>query len=358
MSWRRSPRPRGTSSPCEPRLKPGHAIASLALTVAIAAALDAAAPAVEILTSIAAMPPHLAGKLREPYGCAQASTGEYVVLDRRGHSVFVINAGRTEMRQVLSIGQELGRLLEPGVLSLAGNDIFAIADGPGGYERIQYFGLDGTRVGGFYLPRRTGARYTVGSVMINGVSSMTFTGRTFLINQPQSGALISELSLEGNVVRSIGAFRKTGYESEPVLHAALNIGLPLADPSGGFYFVFQTGVPLLRRYDAAGTLLFERHIEGPQLDAAIQAIPTTWPTRPAGSASVPLVPTLVRTAAVDRSGRVWISLGEPFTYVYDRTGERIRTVQFRGAGVVEPTSFFFTPDNRILITPGCYEFAG
>ena len=31
-------------------------------------------------------------------------------------------------------------------------------DGPGGYERIQYFGLDGTRIGGFYLPRRIGAR--------------------------------------------------------------------------------------------------------------------------------------------------------------------------------------------------------
>ena len=192
--------------------------------------------------------------------------------------------------------------------------------------------------------------------MINGVSSMTFTGRTFLINQPQTGALISELNLEGNVVRSIGAFRKTGHESDPVLHAALNVGLPLADPAGGYFFVFQTGVPLLHKYDAAGTLLFERHIEGPELDASIQAIPTTWPQRPAGAASLPLVPALVRTAAVDRTGRVWISLRQPFTYVYDRTGEKVRTIQFKGAGVVEPTSFFFTPDNRVVITPGCYEF--
>ena len=66
---------------------------------------------VELLQSISAMPPHLAGKLREPFGCAQASNGEYVVLDRRGHSVFAINAARTDMRQVVSIGQELGRLL-------------------------------------------------------------------------------------------------------------------------------------------------------------------------------------------------------------------------------------------------------
>ncbi len=302
------------------------------------------------------MPPHLAGKLREPFGCAVASTGEYVVLDRRGHSVFAVNAARTDMRQVVSIGQELGKLLEPGVLSLAGNDIFAVADGPGGYERIQYFGLDGTRVGGFYLPRRIGTRFTVGAVMVNGVSSMTFTGRTFVINQPQTGALITELNLEGHVVRSIGAFRKTGHESDPVLHAALNVGLPIADPAGGFYFVFQTGVPMLRKYDAAGTLLFERHIEGPELDAAIQAIPTTWPARAPGATSLPLVPTSVRTAALDRQGRVWISLAEPFTYVYDRSGEKVRTIQFSGAGVVAPTSFFFTTDKRIVITPGCYEF--
>ena len=329
---------------------------ALTLCLALSAALSQ--HRVELLQSDSAMPPHLTGRLREPFGCAQASTGEYVVLDRRGHSVFAVNSARTDMRQVVSIGQELGKLLEPGVLSLAGNDIFAVADGPGGYERIQYFGLDGTRIGGFYLPRRTGARYTAGTVMINGISSMTFTGRTFVINQPQTGALITELNLEGHVVGSIGAFRKTGHESDPVLHAALNVGLPLADPAGGFYFVFQTGVPLLRKYDAAGTLLFERHIEGPELDASIQAIPTTWPARPASGSSLPLVPRLVRTAAVDRTGRVWISLGPPFTYVYDHAGEKVRTIQFKGAGVVEPTSFFFTRDDRILITPGCYEFAG
>jgi len=193
-------------------------------------------------------------------------------------------------------------------------------------------------------------------VMINGVSSMTFTGRTFLINQPQSGALMSEFDLDGNVVTSLGAFRKTGHEADPVLHAALNVGLPLAAPDGGYYFVFQTGVPALRKYDAAGKLLFERHLEGPELDASIQAMPTTWPPRPAGATSVPLVPALVKTAAIDPNGNIWISLSVPFTYVYDRTGEKIRTIQFRGAGIVAPTSFYFTRDRRILITPGCFEF--
>ena len=37
-------------------------------------------------------------------------------------------------------------------------------------------------------------------------------------------------------------------------------------------------------------------------------------------------------------------------------GEKIRTVQFRGAGVVAPSSLWFNEKGRILVTPGCYEF--
>ena len=46
----------------------------------------------------------------------------------------------------------------------------------------------------------------------------------------------------------------------------------------------------------------------------------------------------------------------PFTYVYDPTGEKIRTVTFSGAGQLAPTSLFFGNDGRLLITPGCYIF--
>jgi hypothetical protein len=31
-------------------------------------------------------------------------------------------------------------------------------------------------------------------------------------------------------------------------------------------------------------------------------------------------------------------------------------LQFRGAGIISPISFFFTRDRRIVITPGCYAF--
>jgi hypothetical protein len=98
-------------------------------------------------------------------------------------------------------------------------------------------------------------------------------------------------------------------------------------------------------------------VEGPELDDYLQALPARWPARRNDEGDVlPLVPPAVRAAAVDRQGRLWIALRSPVTFVYDRSGEKIRTVQFRGADTLSPSSLFFTKDGRILVTPGCYEF--
>ena len=47
----------------------------------------------------------------------------------------------------------------------------------------------------------------------------------------------------------------------------------------------------------------------------------------------------------------------PYTYVFDRDGDKIRTVQFRAAGIIAPTSLFFGANNRVLVAPGLYEFS-
>jgi len=194
-------------------------------------------------------------------------------------------------------------------------------------------------------------------MVLNGVGSIQFTGETVLLNQPETGVLVSELSLYGEPRRSFGTLRATGQEADQNVHLALNSGLPLIDPAGGFYFVFVSGVPMFRKYDAKGTLLFERHIEGPEVDEYLQSMPSRWPTRRNDDGDVlPLVPPAVRAAGVDRQGRLWISLMQPYTYVYDASGEKIRTVQFRGAAILSPSSLFFAKDGRVLVTPGCYEF--
>ena len=129
------------------------------------------------------------------------------------------------------------------------------------------------------------------------------------------------------------------------------------NPKGRFYFVFQAGAPIFRKYDQSGRLLFERHIEGPELDGVIRSLPTTWPRRRTDSGSeLPLILPTIRTAAVDPDGNLWVALNVPYTYMYDPDGEKLRTVQFRGAGILTPTSLFFASPSVLLVTPGCYEF--
>ncbi|MNC86697.1 hypothetical protein D3C83_23710 [compost metagenome] len=132
--------------------------------------------------------------------------------------------------------------------------------------------------------------------------------------------------------------------------------MPLVDPTGGFYYVFITGTPMFRKYDADGRLAFERYIQGRELDDYLAAQPNRWPRRRVEDREVPFVTPVIRAAAVDPRGRLWISLGVPYTYVYDLQGDKVRTVQFQAAGGVSPASLSFTPGGRLLVTPGCYEF--
>jgi hypothetical protein len=310
----------------------------------------------DVLRPVGGLPAHIAGRFQEPIGFAQTESGQYLVLDRRAHTVFAVDRAKRGVREVIQIGFEEGRVLGAGVLSVGADDIFAVADAPNGVERIQYFSLAGSLIGGFFLEPVRGPRLSFGPVVINGIGSMAFTGRTFLLNRPGSGALVSEYDLNGGIIRHMGALRPTAQEHDRAVHQALNAGLPLVDPTGGYYFVFQTGRPMFQKYTADGRLVFERHIEGSELDKAIVNLPTTWRARKDEPGVQPLVEPLVRAAAVDPKGRLWVSLMAPVTYVYDPNGEKIRTVVFDAPGLDSPSSLVFTPDGRLLVTPGCYEF--
>jgi hypothetical protein len=232
-----------------------------------------------------------------------------------------------------------------------------VADAPGGRERIQVFGPAGLRTGGFVLPGRAEGRVTIGSLVLSGVGVIAYTGRSVIMSQPETGWLISEYGLLGAPIRSVGQLRATGHENDRAVHLALNAGIPLPDLSdGGFYFVFLAGQPAFRKFDRNGRLIYERTIQGRELDDLVAAIPQKWPTRRVDDRELPLVVPSVRTAALDGAGRLWVSFLVPYTYVFDSGGEKISTVQFRAAGVVSPTSLSFSPAGRVLVTPGCFEF--
>jgi hypothetical protein len=310
---------------------------------------------VDILKSTNALPPHVAGLFRDPIGFKQTASGDYYVFDRRGHTVFHVGASGGDAQKLVQIGAEDGRLIEPSAFDVAVNGSFAVADAPNGRERVQIFDAAGVRSGGFLLPGRGAARVVLGSLALNGVGTLSFNGRTLLMSHPESGWLMTDYLLDGTPLRSVGQLRKTGHEADRDLHFALNAGIPLADPTGGFYFVFMAGQPAFRKYDARGELVYERVVQGREIDPLIAAVPDRWPRR--GPNELPMVAPSVRTAAVDRAGRLWLSFVIPYTYVYDAGGEKVRTVQFRGAGLLTPSSLWFNDRGRILVTPGCYEFS-
>jgi hypothetical protein len=316
-----------------------------------AATLAALSP--ETLTPVRSVAPHVAGRFRDARAFHQADTGQIYVFDRRAHRVFGVDEALDSAWQIVQIGAEPGNIIGPTAFSTAPDGQFAVADAPEGRARIQIFHPSGFRTAGFSLPERPRPRVAFEGMVLNGIASILFTGSTILISQPENGALVTEYATSGREARSFGSLRATGHEQEPDLHLALNSGIPLAAPGGGFFFVFHAGAPVFRKYTGDGRLVFERRMQGAETDAIVDALPSVWPRR---GDELPMVRPTVRAAAVDRRGNLWVSFADPFTYVFDPDGDKIRVVRFRGAGAIAPTAMFFAASGRLLVTPGLHEF--
>ena len=298
----------------------------------------------------------MAGVFEEPVAFQCASDGTHYVFDRRAHTVYRLPPDLSEATPIVKIGFEDGRLLGPSAFDLGNDDWFVVADAPQGRERVQLFDRHGVRIAGFTLPGRAAPRVSIGAMVLNGVGSLAFTGRSVLINQPETGGLVTEYGMSGTPLRTFGTLRATGFERDRAVHLAMNVGIPLLHPQGGYWFVFVAGSPLIRRYTAAGTLLFERILQGRELDPVLASLPTTWPRRTFHGEEVPLVPPVVRAAAARPNGELWVSCVIPHTYVIDPDGDQSRSVQFRAAGIIAPNSLSFASGSRLLVTPGPSEF--
>jgi len=330
----------------------GRVGAILLLLVAPLAALKP-----DVLQSVGGIPPHIAGRFRDPVGFEQSASGQFFVFDRRGHTVFGVDNPPVSSWEIVMIGTEAGKIIDPTAFSVEPQGTFVVADAPNNRERIQIFSPAGFRIGGFMLPGRVHQRVLLDNVAFGGIGSLQYTGTSILMSMPETGALITEFTLQGGVSRTFGTLRPTGHEDDRELHLALNTGLPLVDPHGdGYYFVFQTGEPEFQKYDRMGKLVFDRRIQGREIDDFTAKLPTTWPRRRTDEGEMPLVRPTIRTAALDRHGQLWVVFVIPFTYVFDADGDKMRAVQFRAAGIFSPTSLFFGAQNRLLVTPGLYEF--
>lgn len=345
---------RGRRAP--PRGNRAFLAALLGLTATAGAGAQIPPAEIETLRPVGALPAHIAGSFQALTACQQTAAGDYFVFDRRAHAVYVVPRGAEQAQKLIEIGAEPGRVLDPTAFRLGDDDTFVIADAPGGTPRIQILTTSGSTLNGFYLRVRSVPRITYNNVVLSGVSSVEYRRRRVLLSLPELGGLITEYAADGTPVRTFGDLRATGQEADRDVHLALNSGLVVSHPAGGYYFVFLAGVPQFRRYDAEGRLLFERHIEGRELDRFVQNLPTTWKRQQTEAGRIPLVLPTVYAAAADPAGNLWVSLAVGATYVYDPAGDKRRIVAFQAARPLMPTGLWFTRAGRVLVTPGCYAF--
>ena len=327
----------------------------LFVAIALLIASIAAGITPDVLTPARTVPPEVAGRFRDPRGFQQAAAGHYLVFDRRAHRVYGVDDRFESAWEVVQIGAEPGRILDPTAFAVAPDGSFVVADAPARRARIQVFSPVGFRTAGFYIDQAARPRLVIDNTVMSGIGSLQYTGGSILISQPEVGALVSEYSVSGQPQRSFGELRRTGHEGDADVHIALNSGIPVIVPSGGIYFVFQAGIPVFRRYDAEGHLLYERLIQGAEVDEVVPRLPSTWPRNPLDG-ELPLVRPTVRSAALDRMGRLWVSFDAGFTYVFDADGDKVRVVRLRGAGAVTPTTMFFGTRGQLMVTPGLHEY--
>ena len=131
---------------------------------------------------------------------SRSPTVYYFVFDRRAHAIYMVDPERTTARKVVDIGQEAGRIIQPGGFDAAAEGSFVVADVPRGQERIQIFGPGALRTGGFFLAGRSMPQVTLGNYALSGISSMQFTSGSLLVSEPERGSLITEYSASGTAI--------------------------------------------------------------------------------------------------------------------------------------------------------------
>ena len=357
-----TPRARPGPGPGVSRSCQGAVLGALLCLVALQPTTSAT-PAVDearrvvTVQSTGAIPPFLAGEFEDASGFALRPDGSALVFDRRRHRVYAIDQARTTVKPLVEVGYELGRVLRPTAFDVADSGDFIVADAPGRRPRVSIFESTGKVLNTFSVSASEAPRVTMNNIVLNGIAAARYTGTTVLVNQPETGVLVSEYTVTGITQRRFGLLRRTGFESDRDVHLAFNTALAMPTPDGGVYVVFLAGPPAFRKYSAGGELEFERVIQGREIDTMVMRMPTLWPRRSVDDVSYPLVLPSVRTAAVDRAGRLWIAMPTSHVYVYDGDGEKIRTLQLQGAGTLAPSSMWFARDGRLLVTPGLYEFA-
>ena len=141
-------------------------------------------------------------------------------------------------------------------------------------------------------------------------------------------------------LRTFGELRATGQEKDPAVHRGAECRRHAAEPKGRLLLRLPLGradVPQVRR---GGNARLRAPHRGRRDGPYVGRMPTTWPRAARGGTEIPIVPALVRTGG-GRSRRQSVDLADralsPTSTI--ASGDKRRTLQFRAAGIIAPTTF-------------------
>ena len=180
--------------------------------------------------------PHVVGLFREPIGFKQTANGDYTCSIGAGTPCAVDRRGRNSREAGADRRRRGGRLIEPSAFDVAVNGSFAVADAPNPRARAD-LDAGGVRTGGFLL-RGAAPRASCWASRLNGVGTLAFNGH--VADQPtRNGWLMTEMRLgQRRSDRSANCARPATNPTGTSI-SRWNSGIPIADPKGGFYFVFM-----------------------------------------------------------------------------------------------------------------------
>src|SRR5262249_967931 len=151
-------RARGSDPAAVGRHLESHSRNRQVLAVRVLCALFFALAAPVVVQSVDAIPAHIAGRFRDASGFQQSASGQYFVFDRRSHVVFGIDARKESAWEIVHIGAEPGRIVDPTAFAVAPDGTFVVADAPENRERVQVFTPAGVATTRIVVLGRGGAR--------------------------------------------------------------------------------------------------------------------------------------------------------------------------------------------------------
>lgn len=270
--------------------------------------------------------------------------GKYFLTDIAGNRLLVVKNNMEVEREFGRIGSAPGRLFHPGYLDIGGDGTVFVEDG--GNERIVKFDQKGHYAGEFRM---------------NAFQGMAVdTQNQLYVGQPEEGNLITVYSSTGTKLRSFGQLKKyseiygeANRDKDVAYKTALNRVRLATDKDGNLYVSFMI-VPLIQKYSPDGTLVFERRLEGLELDQLMEAIQK----RRFIATKVDGVD--VRIIALDpvidpANGNIMVPLVDGSIYVADRDGNKLSLLRpawtSRGDGTFYPFIAGLGANGEFMVTP-------